>query len=132
MMSIWAATAVATFNLICVGTQHTDTVFHKKNRSFNYTFRLDLDQGIYCQDDCRTIHAISAVLPTRIRLKDVHVDTAAMTVLDTISIDRGTGEYHGSYTYISTTVRDAMEVTQSTGHCERADFTGFPRIENKF
>jgi hypothetical protein len=131
-MMIWAAAAAALFNLVCTGTRHTESVYHKKNEPFSYTYRFDLDRKIFCDGDCHATRPIPAVLPTRLRLTDDRVDNAAMSVSDFVYIDRQTGEFHGTYTYVSMRDRNGLLLIESTGHCERVDFTGFPVIENKF
>lgn len=124
MSPVLAAAAVAAFNLVCSGTNYNFNPSiplspHVDERAFMRTYRIDLDSGRWCLEECRETKPLYGVSETQILLAvdDFGDENDLHDVL--IRINRETGE-----------LVDRLRVhtfgIMYLGKCAPAPFSGFP------
>lgn len=129
----FAAAAAATFNLVCAGNVASNDVTGETTTPFSYTYRIDLDKSLYCDGECKATRAINEVKPAYLILDSKSVDSPSEKSMNSMTIDRETGELKGLATYESHRIGPASILLMKwTGKCEKADFTGFPAPVTKF
>lgn len=117
-MNLLLIAAVAVFNLNCAGTVITN---RSASKPFAKTFRVDLDAGRWCENDC----------PRSFPLFAISDDTLTFQMkMDEISniteeVDRQSGEYTANGKVFSTSM-------EWHGKCTRTAFTGLPALRQKF
>ena len=121
---ILAATTLP-FNLVCTGLI-SESATRFRSKPIRSEYRLDLNQGIFCRDDCDQIQQIFSVTDLTITLENVRWGEGPSTVVQTV-INRESGEYNRLF-------RSGVGGFVEVGTCERAPFTGFPerKVERKF
>lgn len=87
--------------------------------------RVDLDAMKWCMGDCKIIRDIAAVQPSLLWLEKPSEYEIASEIVHFRVVDRESGEYK----YINET---RFGRTAAKGHCDRADFSGFPKVKTKF
>lgn len=129
-MLTWATAAVAAFNLVCSGTVTSEMSSQKKSEPYTYTYRINLNAGLYCAGPCKAQGKIHEIQPTRLILADVRTDTSKERYIETNSIDRETGAHFILISSEMPLLPNSLK--KWTGSCEKAPFTGFPKVETKF
>ena len=124
--------AAGSFNLLCVGTLETKSAFSDSREAFERVYRIDLDGGIYCSDDCKSTAEIAQVRPTELLLESKDLDTSSRRSTSYLLIDRQTGALKGAATSQTRGDRNSILVLAWSGQCEKQPFTGFPDFETKF
>jgi hypothetical protein len=69
------ALAAAAFNLICTGTQTTDSIIGHDTKPYETTYRVNLDVKKWCEGQCKAHHDIVSIQPAELRLQDKNKDT---------------------------------------------------------
>lgn len=106
----------ATFNLVCTGTHVQITRGSVvPDTQFTHTFRVDLDRGRYCREDCQQTLPIFQVTDTKIVFTRIEQDS----ILIEVSVSRENGFYNA----ISNSPAGSG---WSQGSCTTAPFAGFP------
>lgn len=126
------AGADGSFNLVCTGTQKTMSMAPDEIVSYTDVYRIDLDNKKWCEAECKAVHDIASVQPTVIVLAESKVDTPSERSMVLHSIDRETGAHSFTSTYSNPRYRLQSLLIRSTGQCQRAPFSGFPKFETKF
>jgi hypothetical protein len=124
-------TAAATaFNLLCAGTLHADSFASKRDEPYSVTYRVDLAAKKWCDGECRAIREIADIQPASLQLEEPRdINTPTQKEFFSSSIDRETGRH----SMVSTSGhREGILILKWEGHCEKADFTGFPEFQTKF
>lgn len=103
------------FDLVCVGRW---TVSGETEEPFQDTFRVDLERGAWCRENCSRIYQIASVEPGQIQLSAANEQGQG----NSLSIDRVSGKLYG---------RVRMEGLDSTtfATCKSAPFSGFPETQ---
>lgn len=125
-----AEAQTAKFNLRCEGTMTSSSSFTgSETKPYSKLYRVDLDAGKWCENDCPAIFDIASVQPTQITFQDQKDDGPTEQSFLSEFVERTTGEH-----YIFSGLRLPMLTTSTKyeGHCEREDFDGFPAHETKF
>ena len=126
----FAIAALGAFNLVCTGTITTDGAPPSPEDDYSYTYRIDLDAEKWCEEDCKTIHKIAAIQPAQITLEDSHDKDP---VLGESKMKTFVNRETGRHTVIASSLYFRRPMTMIwKGQCERAPFSGFPKIETKF
>lgn len=123
------AVASVAFNLICSGTLSTTTALGSEKEPYTSTFRLDLDSRRWCEGDCRFVKELSGLSDTLITLEAKNADTPRTRDLLLNVIARDTGIH--TINAAAGTGAGAV-VMKWSGVCEKAAFTGFPAVKQKF
>lgn len=126
---MWLAAAAA-FNLVCSGTQTIVDDVGKEVKTYLITYRVDLDRGIYCEQDCKEQRRLADVQPTTLYLHREKDDDPVNYKDFTEQVDRETGA-HRVYRRTRSGFAGWMTLERG-GRCERAAFTGLPKFETKF
>lgn len=110
--------ALAAFNLECSGVSQFGTA---PQEPFQKTFRVDLDAGRWCENDCKRTWPFFAITD------DALIFQAKVDRISSIreQVDRQSGEY----TAEGRALRSEM---RWQGRCVRADFTGMPPLTRQF
>lgn len=110
-----AASASATFNLVCEGTMTSRIGGKVESKPFKSTYRFDLQRGRWCIGDCKSTKPVHAETDDEIILQQwKDGDFGYMT-----KINRETG------TFIDV-MHDDVNRVYYYGKCQRAPFTGLP------
>lgn len=113
------------FNLVCSGTLTERTLLTEDVSLYEVIYRVDLQQGKWCEGDCTGTRDIYEAQPTFLTL-----DASPGYLTSSYNrIDRQTGEHMAGETVRSG--RDTLSQSLR-GHCELATFTGFPKLQTKF
>ena len=115
------------FNLVCSGLR--DPMLGGGQVQYRSIYRIDLDRGEWCEDECRGTFPIVEAKPLVIVLEDS--DEPGTSVMN--YIERETGRHRvvvadrGRFTRPRSRI-----VSSSEGQCEKAPFTAFPTFKTKF
>lgn len=118
------------FNLECSGDYSMKSLSLNENKLYAKTFRIDLDDKLWCEDECRVVHQITDVQPTRITLMSDQNDAPTGRFTTSNTIDRVSGRH--SMLYISSDLRGSARSLMTLtwdGVCQKSEFTGFPRAK---
>ena len=123
------ALALAAFNLICTGTLTSKSVDQEVTKPYSIEYRVNLDEGLWCDGECKVIKQIQEVQPTQLTLMDFRGFGVLGRQWTTIRVNRETGKH------IAVESFDQGSLTASLsnwdGTCERKEFTGFPEFKTK-
>ena len=110
--------AAAAFNLICSGTQMTNTgqPGSVEQEPFTVVYRIDLEERRWCIAGCTETQLLQSVGETEIVFKRRETQTGDFFDM---SVNRESGDYVSLIKFGS---RNVIR----TGNCKRAPFTGFP------
>ena len=125
-----AIIALGAFNLVCSGTMTTNGTLPSPDRAYSYTYRIDLDAGKWCEEDCKTIYKIAAIQPAQITLDDSETTDPVLgrsKMQNFISRETGKQTITANSVYFG-----RASIVHWNGRCERTEFSGFPKIETKF
>lgn len=100
------------FDLLCEGTEITSSNTSINEQKYRRYYRINLEIGRYCDDDCSTTKVIAKVDEYRIKLYDFDGVNGA-------SIDRENGE-------LSEVSATPYNIRTAGAKCERRPFSGFP------
>lgn len=118
----------ATFNLVCSGTSTRTNYDGERRSEFAYEFRVDLDNGYWCSDDCRIVKHIAEVHPGFIFFEHGPLAPALDGEVDHW-VNRETGEY----SMLATSGRrERILIIQRRGQCQVAPFTGMTLPTTRF
>lgn len=124
------ALALAAFNLICTGTLTSKSVDQEVTKPYSIEYRVNLDEGLWCDGECKVIKQIQEVQPTQLTLMDFRGFGVLGRQWTNIRVNRETGKH------IAVESFDQGSLTASLsnwdGKCERKEFTGFPEFKTKF
>jgi hypothetical protein len=125
------ALAAEQFNLDCKGSARTIIPVAMKDETapYEHSYRVDLDAKKWCVDACRDQMEIVRSTPTEIILEERKVDTPRESVDILNQISRETGAH---LTVAASGVGRSRAATYGHGQCEKAAFSGFPKVETKF
>lgn len=121
-MNSIAIAAAAAFNLVCAGHQEARGVMFSEDKDYSTVFRVDLDQGKWCEGDCKRVNDIVRVEPSTIVLRDISKGDHPRTYRESETLDRVTGKH--SRWVANKEGRDPFDVTWK-GQCQLQPFTGF-------
>jgi hypothetical protein len=111
------------FDLICTGTPGNDGALVYAGADLR--LRVDLAAGKWCEDDCRVINPIVEQQPAMLWLEKASEIEQRREQVHVRAVNRETGQYlriqESRFGQIS-----------ERGQCQRAPFSGFPKIETKF
>lgn len=114
MNTVLIAAATAAFNLSCHGvTEH----FDGQKESSKMEFRIDLQNGLFCMEQCPNTLTISHVSRNEIVLQDINDRNREVRIFRRVM--RETGE-------VFSTVNFNGRIITFEGVCEAKPFTGFP------
>lgn len=122
--------ALAAFNLICTGTLTSKSAQDEEAKPYSTTYRIDLENGQWCEGDCRTIKPIQDIQPTQLVLIDRNSFGVLGRQWSNIRLDRETGKHVATESLGIGT--EFASLSQWEGQCERAEFSGFPEFKTKF
>lgn len=129
-MILQATAAAMAFNLVCSGDLTSEDYFSGRQvEPYSYTYRIDLERGKWCENECRALFDLASVQPTQLTLQDRNIDTPRQREWLTNIINRETGEHRILAASGTGTGRVVMDWR---GRCERAEFTGFPAFPTRF
>lgn len=125
------AAAAEQFNLTCNGSERTliPMALKDETKPYSHTYRIDLAAGKWCVDACRDQMDIISSTAVIIILEQQKVDTPREHVDILNQVSRETGAH---LTVASSGFGRGVASTYGHGQCEKAEFTGFPKIETKF
>jgi hypothetical protein len=110
---------VAAFNLVCAGTLRTGPIGLALPESggtpFEITYRIDLDGGRWCSDECDTIEPVALVLDGQIVLRELYTPAGSSVIMISPATRR----------FTDTTIAGDTATLRS-GVCVAGAFTGFP------
>ncbi|WP_347271819.1 hypothetical protein [Rhizorhabdus histidinilytica] len=117
------AAAADQFDLVCSGTRTWST--HGKPEPYQIRYRIDLSTGSWCREACTQVQPFASVDAGQLVFskRDTGEPTDIWT-LQRVNRSSGNWEYKITSPGINGTKMEAK------GHCEKADFSGFP--PNKF
>jgi hypothetical protein len=125
-----AILALGAFNLLCTGTVTTNGASGLPDRPYSYTYMIDLDAGKWCSGECKAIHKIVSIQPAQITLEDSEESDPVLGISKLkVFVNRETGRHTGIG---SSRPRGRPNEIYWDGQCERAPFSGFPKIITKF
>ena len=124
-----AAAAASTFNLTCTGTMESLSSLGKEAEAWEQTFRVDLDQGKWCEGECKALHDFANVGPTQLTFQDKRETMLREEGVTSAFVSRETGAYHGLASHKGSF---GTIVLTWKGQCEAAPFAGFPEFATKF
>jgi hypothetical protein len=112
------------FDLVCTGTPQADGALVWEG--VDLKLRIDLDARKWCEGDCKVINDVADVQPAVLWLEKESTIEEARGLVHFRIVDRETGEY--------TRVRESREFARiaQKASCNRAPFSGFPKLESKF
>lgn len=118
-----ALQVAAAFNLVCAGHYKVElkalsSINMTEGTPFAITYRIDLERGRFCTNDCASTEALANVTETEIVFRGDPVRQDDATGNDT-RVNRETGAY-------ASTITLSDEIVLFDGTCRRAPFTGFP------
>ena len=121
-MPLHPLAVASAFNLLCTGTVYIhdidDPYSPPDTQQVTETYRIDLDEGRWCRDECASTISIAKVEPTVITLQDITIPTSHVQSY-TITIYRETG------LLFSKLVLRGVE-SRTIEQCEVRPFGGFP------
>ncbi len=121
--------AATTFNLACAGQSDANGITFSEKKKYETVFRVDLELGKWCEDDCKQVEDIARIEPTRIVLRDISHGDYPLVYHDTEYLDRETAEHHR---FVSNKQgRNPFDMTWK-GKCTLGEFTGFGGERNLF
>lgn len=130
-MLIATAAIASAFNLVCSGTYTSDSLaLGHREEPYSFVYRFDLAANKWCDGECKAVHDIIRVQPTRIILADEDIDGLRESRSRHEIIDRETGE-HSIFVKIKSRLT-GMLLMKWIGRCEKTPFSGFPTFETKF
>ena len=127
-----AVAAAAAFNLVCTGTTEKTEYSGSKSETYTITYRVDTTAGLWCKDDaegCKTPQKFADANPITIKFIDTTIDTPAQYFRYVEQVNRETGRHQ---TLIVGGRGALTRITKQEGHCEPAQFSGFPKANPKF
>jgi hypothetical protein len=113
-----ALQAVASFNLVCTGTEFAALGDRTTERPLSVNYRIDLEAGRYCTGDCSETSALVRVTPQELVMVSETLPGTSRPSEISVSRESGQLTWHivsGDLSY------------EGFAHCERGPFTGFPR-----
>lgn len=125
-----AALVGQSFNLNCTGIFETRMIGVDKREAFSKTYRVDLEEGLWCENECPNRFPIAQVSDAQIDFTDKMIDTGGFPGRLQVFVNRNTGEYFG----LSSSREPGIGplTLKWTGTCERAPFSGWPERKTKF
>lgn len=113
------------FDLVCTGTMVSGAyggryAIPESSQPWTERFRIDLNNQLWCHDTCRSTLPILEANSGQLVLMRKTGNSGS-----TIRIDRTTGE---ALNLLETPSMGATIYVRSSGPCERAEFTPFPRL----
>lgn len=123
-----AAAAAQAFNLNCTGTlSYSSPIAFEP---FSVAYRVDLSHKKWCEGECRRTFDFVEISPSRLTFTKEREQTLWGPIITITSVDRVTGEYRSFRGYGSRSSDNRARAWE--GKCERAPFTGLPRVTTKF
>jgi hypothetical protein len=108
------AAAPARYDLVCVGTEQTNGA----SRPFSIELRIDLEQSVFCRDECDRTFKIDQILPDRLILSQINDDVAGKSSSE---VDRVKGTYRSDFSDRNLGLWGGTQAT-----CTLAPFKPFP------
>lgn len=108
------------FDLVCRGTRQTG--LEAEPVPIEYRIRVDLVAGRWCWDVCERTYEFADVGPDRIVFSKDEIDTYRKRSSSENSVSRSTGEHR----LIWIESRPFPTYVETKGHCDPAEFSGFP------
>ena len=125
-IAIYAAAAVATFNLNCTGLIESESVEHgKKVEPVAFTFRIDLASKRWCEGDCTSTHDIAHLDDDVITLEFDSSGPGLPHSYNRMNYIRGTPTGHYSEYRTSFPDREHVYFFRREARCTEAPFAGF-------
>lgn len=120
------------FDLLCKGTLKVSSFSGTKTEPFEIRYRVDMEQGKYCEKECRALFTFASIQPGSLTFIDKRVDTPSEDSTLITQVNRETGAYVG-ISGSRTPGRPELTFTMKwDGTCEREPFSGFPQLQTKF
>ena len=115
------------FDLQCNGTQKTIQLEILKDdvAPFSQRFRIDLAARHWCAGDCSIVSQIDDVRDDAIVLEKPNTQPLAGQLFSINQFNRSTGEY-------TMYVRDRNGSVAVKAACKKENFSGFPKVNQKF
>ena len=125
-----ATAAILAFNLLCPGTMTTAGMVKSQPKPYAYEYRIDMESGQWCADNCKRLAAIYEIQPSEITLENsTEIDAADILSRTQNVINRETGAHLMTATI---DMRSGKSALLWRGQCEKKPFSGFPKLETKF
>lgn len=127
-----AAAPAAQFDLTCTGVLNSSSLAGDKAKPYSATYRIDLAQRKWCEEDCKTLHDIASIQSGQLTLSEARVDTPSEKSFSINTIDRETGAHKIIASSESNRVRGSNVNLRWQGACKPTAFSGFPDTPVKF
>ena len=114
------AVAADQFDLACQGTKWTQR--GTAGEAHKFRLRVDLAANKWCEDDCKTVQALSSSSADKLTLTDEGTLNTRMEMSRVITLDRKTGAFVHNFTQIRPD--ESLFYVQAT--CKTEAFTPFP------
>lgn len=124
------ALTLAAFNLICTGTLTSKSVDQEAATPYSIEYRVSLDDGLWCDGDCKVIKQIYEVQPTQLTLMDFRGFGPLGNQWTSVRVNRETGKHNAVESFNQGT--PSVSLSKWDGTCERKEFSGFPDFKTKF
>lgn len=124
------ALALAAFNLICTGTLTSKSVNDQAVKPYSIEYRVNLDEGLWCDGECKVIKQIFEVQPTQLTLMDYRGLGPLGRQWTNVTVNRETGKHAAIESFEQGT--PYVSLSKWDGTCERKAFSGFPDFKTKF
>jgi hypothetical protein len=116
-----ALQAALAFNLVCTGTERAGplglAVPDSAATTFEASYRIDLDQRLWCSDACDETEALGGVVLAQILLRDRHSPEGSHVII-----------FNPANGLLTDTLNAGDRMVLRRATCTREDFTGFPGL----
>ena len=122
MLVAAALSAALAFNLVCTGTERAGplglAVPDSAATPFEASYRIDLDQRLWCRDACDEMEALGGVVLAQILLRDEHSAEGSHVII----FNPATG-------LLTDTLNAGDRMVLRRATCTRQAFSGFPSLQ---
>ena len=116
--------AALSFDLICSGVQTIRAFDVDKVEQYEKTYRVDLENMKWCENECKVTHQISKVSEVQITfVKDEKQNGDILADF----VNREDGSHHAL-----STSKSPIIIVKYEGVCRRSEFSGFPQTDTLF
>lgn len=116
------------FDLQCSGTKTIKSLWVEKAEQYTIVYRINLGEKKWCEGECKAINDFHAIQPGFLTFR-ANVGNISS---GHDRVDRETGAHMRGETVQGGRGVDSKVVWSWEGQCERAEFSGFPKLETKF
>jgi hypothetical protein len=127
-----AAAPAAQFNLTCSGSLSSSSLAGESSEPYAATYRIDLAQKKWCEEDCKVLHDIASIQAGQLTLSEERIDSPSEKSFSVNTINRETGAHKIIASSESHHVRGSSVNMHWEGSCAPSAFGGFPSLPAKF